>query len=242
MHLKMMGASSNLSPDEMMALHVNGEAGEAGGDRRWNEGDNRPRWPIFPPVESPSATAAMRNDAFLQSSLPQAPAVQLWAPAVPALKPQAPVLPSSPGIARTLAAVTASLAAAGQRPGMSLSGGSPFGSPQAAPAATATCWPPGPKAPQVSRVAAETLSRASSQSVDSSSLFPAPSVGAEGGRGVMAGLMLGAPSLLRTGFQSASGEGTSFVAYRPPTGTTPVLGAGAVRGAVGTAGVAPPPS
>ncbi|GAX82590.1 hypothetical protein CEUSTIGMA_g10016.t1 [Chlamydomonas eustigma] len=43
MHLKMLGTSANLSVDEMMAIHINSDASDASGQRRWNEGDNRPR-------------------------------------------------------------------------------------------------------------------------------------------------------------------------------------------------------
>ena len=110
MHLKMMGAASNLSPDEMMQLHVNGEIAD---DRRWNESENRSRWPLSPPGGGGSGRS---------SPLPPPASVRLWSTASLPL-PSSPLSGSNgggsssqslampSGIVRSLAAVSASLAA-----------------------------------------------------------------------------------------------------------------------------------
>ena len=112
MHLKMMGAASNLSPDEMMQLHVNGEIAD---DRRWNESENRSRWPVSPP--------AAGSGSGRSSPLPPPASVRLWSTASLPL-PSSPLsgnngggsssqsLAMPSGIVQSLAAVSASLAAA----------------------------------------------------------------------------------------------------------------------------------
>jgi hypothetical protein len=148
-HLKMLGASANLSPDEMMALHVNGEASEAGGERRWNEGDNRPRWPSgFVDAKSPGP----QHHQPMQGG----PAVQLslWAlpSAAVAVKPPGSTLL---GLASTSGGIRGSSAA---MPGLSsllMVGGTQLGHIAGLPAGSS--WPPQQQQRQRSFSAAEPL-------------------------------------------------------------------------------------
>ena len=139
MHLKMMGANSNLSPDEMMQMHVNGEI--ADDHRRWNESENKSRWPL----SSQGGGVFSGSQLSLSSSPPPAAAasMRLWSSASTPL-PGSPLstnggsslaLPS--GIVRNLASNSHAMAGVPPPAALMLQGGVPSGV-GAQQAATAT--------------------------------------------------------------------------------------------------------
>ena len=119
MHLKMMGAANNMSPEEMMQLHVNGEPGSEAVDRRWKESENASRggggsaalqrWPSggFPLDSAPQAVVSRGVTTSSHAAPSRAStAPQLW---VPSSKPAASLAGASvlPGVVRSLASMAA---------------------------------------------------------------------------------------------------------------------------------------
>lgn len=120
MHLKMMGAANNMTPEEMMQLHVNGGPGSEAVDRRWNESENAARggggglqrWPSggcgFPgPLETSAPSSTSNGGAASSRTAPlrAATAPQLW---VASNKPVTPGTTTVlPGVVRSLASMAA---------------------------------------------------------------------------------------------------------------------------------------